>query len=56
VNENQKKGKGKRAAPLLLTNEQKYDISSIVNEEIMVEIEEHKKESEKMIDALRSCE
>ena len=51
----QKKGRGKRNLPQTLTNEQKYDIANVVNEEIMVEIDHHKKESERMIDALRSC-
>lgn len=51
----QKKGRGRRNVPQTLSNEQKYDIANIVNEEIMIEIDHHKKESERMIDALRSC-
>ena len=54
ITDTQKKIRTKKNVPQTLTNEQKYDISSVVNEDIMMEVENSKKESEKMIDTLKA--
>lgn len=58
VTDHVKKGRKKNQsnAPQTLTNDQRYDVSNVVNEDITNEIDENKKEAEKMIDILRASE
>eukprot|EP01041_Mallomonas_annulata_P008370 gene8370-17251_t len=48
------RGKQKRNIPTTLTADQKYEIATAVHEDLQVEIEMHRKNSEKMIDTLRA--
>lgn len=52
--ESKGKKKNKKTNAALLTSEQKYDISNVVHDDLLQEIENHRKSSEKMIDTLRS--
>lgn len=52
--EDKKKKKSKKNTVSQLTSEQKYEISNIVHEDLIAEIETHRKNSEKMIDTLRA--
>eukprot|EP01039_Chlorochromonas_danica_P003966 gene3966-4340_t len=52
--EEKKKKKSKKNAIAQLTAEQKYEIANIVHEDLISEIENHRKNSEKMIDTLRA--
>lgn len=52
--EDKKKKKSKKNAIAQLTAEQKYEIANIVHEDLISEIENHRKNSEKMIDTLRA--
>jgi hypothetical protein len=53
--EEKKRGKkSKKQANLTLTADQKFEIANIVHEDLLAEIETHRKNSEKMIDHLRA--
>lgn len=52
--EEKKKKKGKKTATALLTSEHKFDIANVIYDELLQDIEFHRKRSEKMIDTLRS--
>lgn len=52
--EEKKKKKNKKNAQVTLTADQKYEIANIVHEDLLQEIETHRKNSEKMIDTLRA--
>jgi hypothetical protein len=55
VDEDEKKRKkNKRQGNLALTADQKYEIANIVHEDLVAEMETHRKNSEKMIDNLRA--
>lgn len=55
VDEDEKKRKkNKRQSNLTLTADQKYEIANVVHEDLVAEIETHRKNSEKMIDNLRA--
>lgn len=55
VDEDEKKRKkNKRQANLTLTADQKYEIANVVHEDLLAEMETHRKNSEKMIDNLRA--
>lgn len=55
VDEDEKKRKkNKRQGNLTLTADQKYEIANIVHEDLVAEMETHRKNSEKMIDNLRA--
>lgn len=49
-----KKKKNKKNVVATLNSEQKYEIANIVHEDLLTEIETHRKNSEKMIDTLRA--
>lgn len=49
-----KKRKEKKANLILLTSEQKYDISNIIYEETVTELDNSKAKNEKLIDTLKS--
>ncbi len=52
--EEKKKKKSKRNVIMTLNPDQKYEIANIVHEDLLAEIETHRKNSEKMIDTLRA--
>lgn len=52
--EEKKKKKNKKNVVLTLNPDQKYEIANIVHEDLLAEIETHRKNSEKMIDTLRA--
>lgn len=49
-----KKKKSKRHAVTMLTSDQKYEIANVVHEDLLQEIDNNRKSSEKMIDTLRA--
>ncbi len=52
--EEKKKKKNKKNVVMTLNPDQKYEIANIVHEDLLAEIETHRKNSEKMIDTLRA--
>ncbi len=52
--EDDKRSSKRNKKVILLTSEQKYDIANIIHDDLLQEIENHRKNSEKMIDTLRS--
>lgn len=50
----QRNNRAKRIIPTNLTVDQKYEIATAVHEDLQQEIENHRKDSEKMIDTLRA--
>lgn len=52
--EKKKNKKNKKNVVSVLNSDQKYEIANIVHEDLLAEIETHRKNSEKMIDTLRA--
>jgi len=52
--DDKKKKKNKKNIATLLTPEQKCEVANVIHEEMLSEIETHRKNSEKMIDTLRA--